>query len=69
MNGQTQYDLSSVKLPRLAGMTLELFVRLVENPSTRGSINRLSAPKCRGYRLSQISHHGCAGIRPGIFDR
>ncbi len=36
MHGQTQYDLISVKLPRLAGKALDVFAMLVENPTTRG---------------------------------
>ena len=36
MKNQIQYDLSSVKLPRMAGRTLEIFVKLVENSATRG---------------------------------
>jgi Asp-tRNA(Asn)/Glu-tRNA(Gln) amidotransferase A subunit family amidase len=34
----TTYDLQSVKLPRLAGGALRLFVTLMENPATRGLI-------------------------------
>lgn len=38
MKNQTQYDLISVKLPRLVGKTLEVFVRLVESQAARGLI-------------------------------
>jgi hypothetical protein len=32
----TQYDLKSVKLPRLAGAALRVFANLLESPATRG---------------------------------
>lgn len=35
---KTTYDLQSVKLPRLVGGTLRVFVSLLENPATRGLI-------------------------------
>ena len=35
MDNQTEYDLKSLKLPRLAGNGLKLFASLIENPATR----------------------------------
>jgi Asp-tRNA(Asn)/Glu-tRNA(Gln) amidotransferase A subunit family amidase len=34
------YDLKSIRLPRMAGLPLQLFVELVENPATRGLLIR-----------------------------
>jgi Asp-tRNA(Asn)/Glu-tRNA(Gln) amidotransferase A subunit family amidase len=36
MDNPNEYDLKSVKLPRLAGVGLKAFTALIENPATRG---------------------------------
>jgi Asp-tRNA(Asn)/Glu-tRNA(Gln) amidotransferase A subunit family amidase len=36
MDNSNQYDLKSVKLPRLSGATFKAFTALIENPATRG---------------------------------
>ena len=38
MPDQVKYDLESVKLPRLAGGLLKVFIALLENPGIRGYI-------------------------------
>jgi Asp-tRNA(Asn)/Glu-tRNA(Gln) amidotransferase A subunit family amidase len=38
MEKTTEYDLTSIKLPRFAGKTFELFVKLVENPASQSLV-------------------------------